>query len=40
MPLDDLCIWENIGWYNLSSIGWIDFDLYQQDIDSLAPHVS
>merc|ERR1712045_184103 len=28
----DLCIWENIGWYNLSSIGWIDFNLYQQDI--------
>merc|ERR1711953_568199 len=19
---NDLCIWENIGWYNLSSIGW------------------
>merc|ERR1711874_45603 len=36
----DLCIWEKIGWYNLSSIGWIDFNRYQQDIDSLAPSVS
>merc|ERR1711953_1192977 len=36
----DLCIWEKIGWYNLSSIGWIDFNRYQQDIGSLAPSVS
>merc|ERR1711953_681227 len=36
----DLCIWEKIGWYNLSSIGWIDFNRYQQDIDSLATSVS
>merc|ERR1712020_48118 len=35
-----LCVWENIGWYNLSSIGWIDFYQYQEDIDSLPPQVS
>merc|ERR1719400_2045102 len=35
-----LCVWENIGWYNLSSIGWIDFEQYQQDVDSLPPSVS
>ena len=40
IPSDGLCVWENIGWYNLSNIGWIDFELYQQDIDSLAPQVS
>ena len=37
---DDLCIWESLGWYNFSSIGWIDFTQYQKDIDSLAPSVS
>merc|ERR1712226_1624497 len=36
----DLCIWEGLGWYNFSSIGWIDFSRYQLDIDSLAPSVS
>jgi len=35
-----LCLWENIGWYNLTSIGYIDFDQYQTDVNSLAPSVS
>ena len=40
MLLDGLCLWENIGWYNLTSIGYIDFDQYQTDVNSLAPSVS
>ena len=36
----ELCVWENIGWYNLSNVGMIDFYQYQEGIDSLAPQVS
>jgi len=37
----ELCVWENIGWYNLSNgIDMMNFTRYQEDIDSLAPQVS
>ena len=35
-----LCVFGSLGWYNLSISGWLDFDQYQQDIDTLAPSVS
>merc|ERR1719290_221364 len=35
-----LCLWEQVGWYNLSNIGWINFEQYQADVDSLAPALS
>merc|ERR1712110_533315 len=35
-----LCLWEQIGWYDLDYLGWINFDLYESDVSCLAPSVS
>merc|ERR1711874_714497 len=32
-----LCLWEQVGWYDLDYLGWINFDLYESDVSSLAP---
>merc|ERR1711910_85871 len=35
-----LCLWEQVGWYDLDYLGWINFDLYESDVSSLAPSVA
>merc|ERR1711910_300468 len=35
-----LCLWEQVGWYDLDYLGWITFNLYESDVSSLAPSVA